>query len=90
MVDFTENNAVEQLCRGALAEHARLLRLWHKFRDGRIDRSQLLLRSIPIQKPIFALAERHLDSPIARFAISPRLLFEHSERLFTFLNLPGT
>jgi hypothetical protein len=46
-----------------VAEHARLFRLWHKFRGGQIDRGQLQLRSIPIQKRIFALAERHLDSP---------------------------
>jgi hypothetical protein len=60
MVEFTKNSAVERFCRDALAEHARLFRLWHKFRGGQIDRGQLLLRSIPMQKRIFALAERHL------------------------------
>ncbi len=29
---LTKNNEVEQFCRDALAEHARLFRLWHKFR----------------------------------------------------------
>lgn len=47
VLELTKNNEVEQFCRDALAEHAKLFRLWHKFRDGRIDRSQLNLCSIP-------------------------------------------
>ncbi len=39
---------VQRFCRDALAEPARLFRLWHKFRGGRIDHGQLFLRSIPI------------------------------------------
>ena len=89
IVEFTKNSAVEQFCRDALAEHARLFRLWHKFRGGRIDRSQLLLRSIPIQKRIFALAERHLESPNREVRNLATALFEHNERLFTFLEHEG-
>jgi hypothetical protein len=63
MVEFTKGSAVERFCRDALAQHARLFRRWHKFRGGQIDRTQLLLRSIPIQERIIELAERHLDSP---------------------------
>src|ERR1700690_605043 len=59
IVEFTKSSAVERFCRDALAQHARLFRLWHKFCSGQIDRYQLLLRSIPIQKRIFALAEGH-------------------------------
>ena len=33
---LTKSSAVERFCRDALAEHAKLFRLWHKFRDGRI------------------------------------------------------
>jgi len=50
VMELTKSNDVERFCRDALAEHAKLFRLWHKFRDGRIDRTQLVLRSIPIQK----------------------------------------
>lgn len=89
IVEFTKSNAVEQFCRDALAEHAKLFRLWHKFRGGRIDRSQLLLRSIPIQKRIFALAERHLDSPNRDVRNLATALFQHNERLFTFLGHEG-
>lgn len=89
IVEFTKSCAVERFCRDALAEHARLFRLWHKFRSGQIDRRQLLLRSIPIQKRIFALAERHLDSPHREVCNLATALFEHSERLFTFLEQQG-
>jgi transposase len=89
IVEFTKSSAVERFCRDALAEHAKLFRLWHKFRGGQIDRAQLLLRSIPIQKRIFALAERHLDSPHREVRNLATALFEHNERLFTFLEHEG-
>ena len=89
ILDLTKNSAVERFCRDALAAHARLFRLWHKFRGGQIDRRQLLLRSLPIQKRIFALAEQHLDSRHREVGNLARALFEHNERLFTFLEQEG-
>lgn len=89
VMELTKSNDVERFCRDALAEHAKLFRLWHKFRDGRIDRRQLVLRSIPIQKQLFALGERHLDSShrdIRNLAVA---LFEHIERLFAFVDYEG-
>jgi hypothetical protein len=89
IVEFTKSSAVERFCRDALAQHARLFRLWHKFRGGQMDRGQLRLRSIPIQKRILALAERHLDSPHREVRNLASALFEHHERLFTFLDQEG-
>jgi transposase len=89
IVEFTKSSAVERFCRDALAQHARLFRLWHKFRGGQIDRSQLLLRSIPIQKRICELAERHLDSPHREVRNLATALFEHNARLFAFLEHEG-
>lgn len=89
IVEFTKSSAVERFCRDALAQHARLFRLWHKFRGGQIDRDQLLLRSLPVQKKIFALAERHLDSPHREVRNLATALFEHNDRLFTFLEHEG-
>src|SRR5499427_2214376 len=89
IVEFTKSSAVERFCRDALAQHARLFRLWHKFRGGQIDRRQLLLRSIPIQKRIFELAERHLDSPHQKVRNLATALFVYNERLFTFLEEEG-
>jgi transposase len=89
ILDLTKNSAVERFCRDALAAHARLFRLWHKFRSGHIDRQPLLLRSIPIQKRIFALAEQHLDSCHREVRNLATALFQHNERLFTFLEQAG-
>src|ERR1700687_3931339 len=89
IVEFTKSSAVERFCRDALAQHARLFRLWHKFRGGPIDRSELFLTSIPIQKQIFALAARHLDSPRREVRNIAMALFEHNQRLFTFLEHDG-
>jgi transposase len=89
IVEFTKSSAVERFCRDALAQHARLFRLWHKFRSGQIDRRQLLLRSIPIQKRIFTLAEQHLDSPHREVRNLATALFEHNHRLFIFLEHDG-
>jgi len=89
IVEFTKSSAVERFCRDALAQHARLFRLWHKFGSGQIDRNQLLLRSIPIQKRIFALAEGHLDSSHREVRNLATALFEHNHRLFTFLEHEG-
>jgi transposase len=89
MLEFTKTSAVERFCRDALAQHARLFRLWHKFRVGQIDRNQLYLRSIPIQRRIVELAERHLDSPHREVRNLATTLFVYNERLFTFLEEEG-
>jgi len=89
IVEFTKSSAVERFCRDALAQHARLFRLWHKFRGGQIDRSRLILRSIPIQKRIVELAERHLDSRHREVRNLATALFEYNDRLFTFLEEEG-
>jgi transposase len=89
VLDFTKKTATERFCRDALALHARLFRLWHKFRDGQIDRRQLILRSIPIQKRFFALAEANLDNADRQVQNLALALFEHCGRLFTFLEQEG-
>jgi len=89
MMELTKNTEVERFCRDALAEHAKLFRLWHKFRDGRIDRSQLILRSIPIQQRLFALGERHLDSSHRDVRNLAAALFQHIERLFACVDYEG-
>ena len=86
---LSKSSAVERFCRGVLAEHAKLFRLWHKFRGGRIDRRQLLLRSIPIQERIFALAARHLDSPNREVYNLAAALFDHIDQLFIFIEQEG-
>ena len=89
VLELTKNNEVEQFCRDALAQHARLFRLWHKFRDGKIDRRQLNLRSILIEKKLFALGERHLDSSNGDVRNLAAVLFENIPRLFLFVHQQG-
>ena len=89
VLEFTKNSATERFCRDALALHARLFRLWHKFRSELIDRQELLLRSIRLQEQFFALAERNLDSQDDEVRNLATALFEHCGRLFTFLEEEG-
>jgi transposase len=86
---LAKSNEVERFCRDALAEHAKLFRLWHKFRGGRIDRRQLALRSILIEKRLFALSERHLDSSHRDVQNLAAAVFEHLPRLFAFVDHEG-
>lgn len=98
IADYARSPSARQFCRDALAIVARLFRLWYRFRgdlrDRRgnpqpIDRRQLLLKSIPLQKKLFALAEAHLDDENREVCNLATALFVHFERLFTFLEQEG-
>lgn len=89
ILDLAKTREVERFCRDAVALHARLFRLWHKYRSGLIDRSQVNGRSIPVEQKFFALAERHLDSADKDVRNLASALFQHGERLFTFVDTPG-
>ncbi len=87
--DFAKTTDAERFCRDALALYARLFRLWHKFKGGLIDRTQLMARSIPLQKRWFALAGQYQDSDDREVRNLATALFQHCGRLFTFLEHPG-
>jgi transposase len=98
IADYARSLSARQFCRDALAIVARLFRLWYRFRgdlrDGRgnpqpLDRQQLLAKSIPLQKKLFALAEAHLDDADREVRNLATALFIHFERLFTFLEEEG-
>jgi len=89
VLEFTKRTGTERFCRDALAQHARLFRLWRRFQGGGMDRGELAVRSIPIQKRLLALAGAHLDDADRQVANLARALFEHSGRLFTFLEAAG-
>ena len=75
----------DRFARDALALHARLFRLWHHYRGGTIDRNQLIGKAMPIEKKLFALGERYLDSEDAGVRALATLFFFHIERLFAFV-----
>ena len=87
--DFAKTTDAQRFCRNALALYARLFRLWRKFQGSLIDRNQLILRSIPLQKRWLALAEQYLDSDDKEVRNMATALFQHCGRLFTFLEHPG-
>jgi len=98
IADYARSPSARQFCRDALAIVARLFRLWYRFRgdlrDRRgnpqpLDRDQLFLKSIPLQKKLFALAEAHLDDADREVRNLATALFMHFERLFTFLEEEG-
>ena len=85
---FARTTVADRFARDALALHARMFRLWHRFRAGDIDRRQLGLKSIPLEKAFFALADRHVNCADAEVSTLARLFFDHSERLFAFILHP--
>lgn len=87
--EFAKTTDAQRFCRDALALYARLFRLWRKFQGSLIDREQLILRSIPLQKRWFALAEQYLDSDDKEVRNMATALFQHCGRLFTFIEHPG-
>jgi len=98
IAEYARSPSAQQFCRDALAIVARLFRLWYRFRgdlrDRRgnpqpLDRRQLILKSIPLQKKLFALAEAHLDDADREVRNLARAMFIHFDRLFTFLEEEG-
>lgn len=94
IAESARSPSARRFCREALAIVARLFRLWHRFRGdlrdrrGRprpIDRSQLLQKSLPLQRKLFALAEAHVNHPNREVRNFARALFLHFEHLFVFL-----
>jgi transposase len=86
---FARTTVAERFARDALALHARLFRLWHRFRKGDLNHDQLAQKSIPLEKKFFALAENHLNCADGEVRTFARLFFTHTERLFAFTKYPG-
>jgi transposase len=95
VMELGKTSDAERFCRDALALHAKLFRLWHRFgadpdvRYGPVTRQQLIEKSIPLEKKFFALAERYLDSGDKDVRNLATALFLHFERFFIFLRCDG-
>jgi transposase len=95
VMEIAKTTEAERFCRDVLALHARLFRLWHRFRAGHgvrygpITREQLILKSVPLEKKFFALAFGHLDSSDTDVRNLAGALCQHFERFFTFLEKDG-
>ena len=95
VLELAKTTEAERFCRDALALHARLFRLWHRFRAGPevrygpLSRAQLIEKSLPLQKKFFALAQGYLDSPDKDVRNLAAALFWHCDKFFTFLEKEG-
>jgi len=98
IAEDARSRSAQPFGRDALAVVARLFRLWYRFRgdlrDRRgnpqpINRRQLLRKSMPLQKKLFALAETHLDHANKEVRNLATALYVHCERWFTFLEVKG-
>ena len=89
VLDFATSAEGRQFCRDTLAIYARLFRLWHQFRRQIIDRAQLSEKVVRLEKQLFRLVERHLDSPEAEVGNLAGAWFENLEHLFTFVDREG-
>ena len=95
VMEIARTTEAERFCRDALALHARLFRLWHRFRAGPgiryspLTREQLIAKTIPLEKKFFALAERYVDSRDKDVRNLALALMKHFEKFFAFLRNEG-
>jgi transposase len=94
-LDLAKTTGAERFCRDALALHARLFRLWYRFRGdpaargGPLTRQQLIDHVLPLQRKFFALGERHLNSRNNDVRNLATALFAHHEKFFVFIHHEG-
>jgi hypothetical protein len=93
--EIAKSTDAERFCRDALALHAQLFRLWHRFRAGPAtrypiaDRQELILKSLPLQRKFFALGEKYLDSKDNDVCNLATALFAHCGEFFVFIEKDG-
>ena len=74
----------EPIGRWGLAEIERLFALWHRFRAGEFDRSELLRRLVPLQARLGRLLRRGHENPDRKAAALCRELKKWWPALWTF------
>jgi transposase len=91
-LDLARTPAARRFCLEALGLQRQLFRLWHRYRgDPRargtpLTRPQLIAKVLPIEKRLFALADRHVNTPTAAVRNLARALFHHLPAFFTFIH----
>lgn len=75
--------------RWMLAETKRLFEIWHKFRGGDINRSELIKLSIPIRARMISCLKKYSASETAKVRTFAKRLLDCQDGLFTFLYHEG-
>ena len=88
-IELGQDWRAKRFAQDALVQYAKLFRLWWSFKAGRIDRKQLMRRSIPIQKAFLALAKRWWDCENRKVANMANAIGANFERLFCFVDHEG-
>ena len=84
-----------RFCQEALVLERRLFRLWHRYRGdpaargGPLTRAELMAQVLPIEKRLFALAERQVNAPNKQVRNLARALGAHLPHFFTFVCAEG-
>ena len=88
-IELGQDWRAQRFARDALLQYAKLFRLWWSYRAGRIDRAQLMRRSLPIRREFLALAKRWWDCDNRKVANMANAIGANFERLFCFLDQEG-
>jgi transposase len=94
-LELARTATARRFCREALVLERRLFRLWHRYRGdpsaraAPLTRAELIARVLPIEKKLFALAERHVNAADATVRNLARALFQHHRHFFTFVYHEG-
>ena len=94
-LDLATTPTAKRFCREALALDRRLFRLWHRFRGvpgargSPLTRAELIAKVLPIEKRLFALGERHLNTANADVRNLAHTFFVHNQHFFTFVYEEG-
>lgn len=94
-LDLAKTRSAERFCRDALALHARLFRLWYRYRGDPaargtpLTRAQLIAKVLPLEQRLFALAHRHVTSRHRDVRNLATALFVHHHKFFVFVHHEG-
>ena len=94
-LDLAKTRDAERFCREALALHARLFRLWYRYRGDPaargtpLTRAKLIDKVLPLEQRLFALAHRHVTSRDKDVRNLATALFVHHHKFFVFVHHDG-
>jgi transposase len=95
IAEFASTEDAAHFARDMLSAVERLFGLWYRFRgeagsgERLLTRSELIQQSIPIQKKICRLAAKFLDSEDREVRNLASAIYQHWDRLFTFIKHEG-